>query len=372
MIPYLDLTREIKEHENEIIKALKEVLDSGIFLFGQKTQELERVISSACNCNYGISVGCGTDAIQIITMALEIKPDEEILTTPLSFYSTAKAVSLANVKVRFADVDTETGILDPQSVAAHLTSKTRAVLVVHLYGKPAPMDKFVKLTENEKIFLLEDAAQALGAYWNNKPVGSFGTAAALSFYPTKTLGAFGDAGMIITNSENIAEKARYYRFLGNTGEKDYFNEVGILSRMDEIQAAIILAKWKYYRSSLEARTRLANRYDTYLTNLIRKPRRDPREKEVHYVYVVQTEFRDKLKEYLNKQGIPTVIHYTPPLHELPLYKKQGYCRRDYPNAEKYAAEVLSLPIYPGLTEDEQDKIIEKVNQFFEEHMGVWL
>jgi dTDP-4-amino-4,6-dideoxygalactose transaminase len=358
-IPFLDLARDTRPLKNELLEAFAEVVDSGVFLFGPKTEALEAELARRTGARYAIAVGSGTIAIEVLLRACGIGPGDEVITTPASFYSSAKAIASAGATAVFADVDPDSYNLDPACAAARITSRTKALLVVHLYGRPAPVKAFRALADRAGILFLEDAAQAIDASVDGQPVGGWGHGAALSFYPTKNIGALGDAGAVLTSDSAVARRAESLRFLGTTGRRDEFSPEGLLARVDELQAALLLVKLRHAESALRRRHALASRYTHALPAAYVRPQCPPSTVDANHLYVIRTQHRDRLAEMLRSEAIGTQIHYRVPLHRQPLFCRDGVT---LPVAERWCREVLSLPLSPALSDGEQTRIIDVVNK----------
>jgi len=301
-------------------------------------------------------------------MALGIGRDDEVITTPFTFIATAEMIAFLGAKPVFVDIDPCTYNLDPNKIVQAITKKTKAIIPVHLYGQSAEMDKICKITRKYSLKIIEDAAQAMGARYKGDPIGSFGHAACLSFFPAKNLGAYGDAGMVLTNSRALAEKIKCLRTHG--ARKKYQHScLGINSRLDALQATILSVKLKYLPAWTRARRAHAQIIDKGLGNIknITTPHVDQGCFHVYNQYTIRTKNRGRLQQYLGKNSIPTAVHYPLPLHLQPAFKYLGYRRGDFPKAEKAAREVLSLPIHPDLTAKERNLIIRTIKKFATSH-----
>ncbi|HJT86782.1 MAG TPA: DegT/DnrJ/EryC1/StrS family aminotransferase [Bryobacteraceae bacterium] len=359
-IPFLDLARESRRLKPELMAAFEEVLDSGIFLFGPRIEALEAELARQTGARHAVAVGSGTMALEILLRAFGIGPGDEVITTPASMYATAKSIADAGASAVFADIVPGEYNLDPEQAAQRITARTKAILTVHLYGRPADVKALRTLAERRGLLLLEDAAQAFGASVDGRPAGGWGHGAALSFYPSKNLGALGDAGAVVTSDGEAAERARSLRFLGFTGERDCFGPQGIAGRMDEVQAAFLLVKLRHAEEMLRRRLELAACYDRELPQALVRPPAGNRVLDVRHLYVICCGARDALREQLRGQGIATQIHYRVPLHRQALFAGQD---SSLPVAEAWSREVLSLPLYPDLTDAEQGRVIEAIRAF---------
>src|SRR5690348_2241205 len=313
MIPFLDLARQHASIRDELLAAVTGVLDSSRFVLGPEGQALETEVAARCGARHGIGVGSGTDALRLALSALGLKPGDEVVTPAFSFVASASTVLMAGATPVFADVDPVTLALDPDAVERALTPRTRAVVVVHLYGHPAPMDRVMALARARGLAVVEDAAQAIGATWDGRPVGSFGDVACLSFYPTKNLGACGDAGMLVTNRDDLAAHVRRLRHHGDTGRYHHV-ELGYCSRLDDLQAAMLRVKLRRLEAWTEARRRLAARYRERLAGLpLGLPVEDPRARHIYHLFTVRHPRRDALAQALADLGVGTMVHYPRPV-----------------------------------------------------------
>jgi dTDP-4-amino-4,6-dideoxygalactose transaminase len=364
-IPLGDLQREYTRHHSEIDVAVDRVLRRGWFILGEEGRAFEDEWASYCGVAHAVGVGNGTDAIHIALRAAGIGTGDEVIVPALTATFSALAVSMAGATPVFVDVDLERYTLDPSAFEAAITPRTAAVMPVHLYGCPADMAPIVQIARQHGLFVLEDAAQAHGARYQGTRVGGLGDAAAFSYYPTKNLGAYGDAGAIVTGDAALAEKARMLRHGGQ--RRTYEHELlGVNSRLDEIQAAILRAKLRHLDTWNKRRRTLAARYDKGLccAGDLALPSVPDGVEHVYHLYVVRTPLRDSLRDYLAGAGVGTGIHYPKAVHLQSAYAHLGYEPGSCPNAEKAAAEVLSLPIFPQLTAHEVDQVIRLVRFFF--------
>ena len=362
---FIDLPAQYKNLRKEINLALIQTLKEGNFILGKRLKVLEGKIAKLVGTKFAVGLNSGTDALFLSLKALGIGRGDEVITTPFSFISTAEVIANCGAKPVFADIEPETYNIDANKIKKAITKKTKAILPVHLYGQMADMKKMTQIAKRKSLFTIEDAAQALGASQNREMAGSIADCGCFSFFPTKNLGAFGDAGMITTNSGKLAEKLKMLRNHGS--RKKYFHEfLGASSRLDEIQAAIILAKLPHLKKWNKKRQEIANFYDKNLRGVgdIIVPFAAKNSVHIYNQYTIRTKYRDALAEYLKSKNIPTAIHYPIPLHLQPALKHFGYKKGDFPEAEKISQEVLSLPIYPELKKSEQQKIIKEIKNFF--------
>lgn len=380
----LDLARQYDPLRDEILEALAGVVDSRQFILGEAVAAFER--DAAAQLGVAQAVGCasGTDALWLALAAAGLSPllGEEfqpaVITTPFSFFASVSSILRAGAKPILADIDPRTFNLSPAAVEAVLDSaageRVRGVLPVHLYGQAADWDEFARIAGERKLVLIEDAAQAWGAKWKTQPVGGLGSAAAFSFYPTKNLSAAGDAGMVSTNDEKVAERARMLRQHGMR-KRYHHDEVGWNARMDGFQGAVLSVKLKYIEKWTLERQRAAARYDAlfqaaglveagpYPVKGVVLPFCDARATHVWHQYVIRTPKRDELRAFLTGRGIGSEIYYPIPLHMLDALLPLGYGEGSFPEAERAAKEVLALPIFAEITEEEQKTVVAAIGEF---------
>ncbi len=363
-IEFVDLKRQYKNHKTEIDNAIQNVLDKGTFTLGEELEIFEREFADFCEAKYCVGVASGTDALFLSLLALGIKAGDEVITVPNSFIATALCISMASAKPVFVDIDPKTYNIDITKIEEKITPRTKAIIPVHLYGQPADMDAIKEIAAKHNLKILEDACQAHGARYKGVRVGNFGDAAAFSFYPSKNLGAYGDGGAVITNNKKLAEKVLALRVFGGK-ERDYYKIKGINSRLDIIQAAILRVKLKYLDKWSEKRRQNAKLYNELLKNLgVITPAVLDSTSPVFYLYVIRASRRDNLKKYLGEKGISAIIHYPLPIHLQPVYKELGYKEGDFPETEKASQEILSIPIFPELEEDEIKYISQSIIDFY--------
>lgn len=359
-IPVLDLTPEIETLWDELMAAIQGVLKSGQFIMGPNVKAFEQEAAAYLGVKHAIGVNSGTDALVIGLRAAGIGPGDEVITTPFTFFATAEAVSQVGATPVFVDIDPRTFNINPELIEPAITPRTRAILPVHLYGQAADMDPIMALAGKYNLKVIEDTAQAFGGEYKGRKLGTIGDAGCFSFFPSKNLGAFGDGGLIATNDDEIAEKARMLRVHG--AKKKYYNEVvGYNSRLDEIQAAILRVKLPHIDEWNEARRQAAHRYNQLLKDVpgVITPYEASYAKHVYHQYTIRVVNgrRDAVKEYLAEHGIATMVYYPVPVHRLPVYAD---CNYRLPEAEKAATEVLSLPIWPQIKNEAQGHLIEVV------------
>ncbi|MBI5166149.1 MAG: DegT/DnrJ/EryC1/StrS family aminotransferase [candidate division NC10 bacterium] len=363
-IPFLDLKAQYQTIRTEIDAAIQKVVESGHYILGENVRALEREVAKYCGCSYAVGVASGTDALHLSLRALGIGPGDEVITTPFTFIGTAEAIIYTGARPVFVDIEPQTFNIDPNRVEDYLKKKPsaishqpsarpKAILPVHLYGQPADMEGIMKLADRYGLKVIEDCAQAIGAEFAQKRVGSFGDAGCLSFYPTKNLAAYGDGGMVVTNDEALYRHIRALRNHGSEGRYDH-GEIGYNSRLDELQAAILRVKLRHLEEWTKRRREIASLYTEALPGSgVVTPIEPPDTRGVFHQYTIRIpEGRDRLHQRLGEKGIITMIYYPIPLHLQKAFRGLGYKKGDFPEAERAADEVLSLPIYPELSEEE--------------------
>jgi len=375
IVPFFDLNLQFSSIEEEIKSALDEVFKTQQFILGPKVEALEQTIAQYCQTRFAIGVASGSDALLLSLMTLGIGSGDEVILPPFTFFSTAGVVSHLGAIPVFVDIDPATYNIDPSKIEMKITSKTKAILPVHLFGQCADMDPLLKIAKENKFFVIEDAAQALGAEYkplpnaNGRRAGRMGDIGCFSFYPTKNLGAFGDAGMVVTNHPDLAEKIRILRVHGSQ-PKYFHKKIGINSRLDTIQAAILLVKFEYLEKWTTDRQKKADRYHLLFQNLpssvdrFKLPTIQYQNRHIFHQYVIRVQERDRLKQFLMENGIGTDIYYPLPLHLQECYSFLKYRRGDLPVSEKASEESLALPIYPELREDEQEYVVNQIKAFY--------
>lgn len=363
-IPFVDLRAQYKSIEAEINTAIKNVIDETAFIKGKYVNQFEDEYAKAYNVNHVISCGNGTDAIYIILKALGIGKGDEVITVANTWISTAETITQTGAKPVFVDIDPNYYTINHNLIEEKITSKTKAIIPVHLFGQPCNMTFIKDLCTSYGLYLIEDCAQAHFAEWNNKKVGTFGDAATFSFFPGKNLGAYGDAGAIITNDDDLAIKARMFANHGALIKHQHSIE-GINSRLDGIQAAILLAKMPYILQWTDKRLELAKEYNIFFEKMegIVSPLIHSKVKHVFHLFVIRSKQRNNLQKFLTEYGIGTGIHYPNPLPFLKAYKYLNHTDKDFPIAYKYKDEILSLPIFPEMKNDQQQYVVDKVREF---------
>ena len=387
----LDLQRQYLQIRDEVLAAIERVCASQHYILGAEVEELEREIAAFCGASDAVGCASGTDALWLALAAAGVQPGDQVLTTPFSFFASASAIVRAGARPVFADIEPQTCNLDPAQVELFLRSsphdKLRVLLPVHLYGQCADMDRLQQLAGEFHLSVVEDAAQAIGARWGDEPsrgrrAGSMGVSAAFSFYPTKNLSAYGDAGLVATNNPEMAAHMRSLRNHGSS-RRYVHEEFGWNCRLDAMQAAVLRVKLKYVGGWNDARRQRAATYDRLFTEAglamageqaegfrgensfpVQLPQISRQAHHVFHQYVVRAYRRDELREFLSARQIGTEVYYPIPLHLQPCFVYLGYREGDFPEAERATAEVLALPMFSELTEDEQKRVVQSIADFY--------
>jgi dTDP-4-amino-4,6-dideoxygalactose transaminase len=367
--PFLDLKAQFVGIRDEVLEAVTRVLESQHFILGPEVKQLEEEIAGKLGAKYAIGCASGTDALTLALMAAGIGPGDEVITTPFSFVATAGSIVQVGAKPVFVDIQPVSFNLDPSELEPAVTQKTRAILPVHLFGLPADMDPILAVAKAKKLLVIEDAAQAIGSRYKEKFVGTLGDFGCFSFFPSKNLGAAGDGGLTTTNDAALDERLRMIRVHGS--KQKYFHEVqGINSRLDALQAAILRVKLRHLDQWAAGRAARAERYrrlfrERGLDRFVSYPPAPPA--LFHHVYnqfTVRAQRRDELKEFLGKAGIPTEIYYPLCLHLQKAFSYLGYRQGQFPVSEQASQEVLSLPVFPELTDAQQDDVVQAIGNFY--------
>lgn len=370
--PFLDLKAQFATIREEVMAAVSRVMESQTFIMGPEVSGLEEELKPHVGSAYVFGCASGSDALLLALMALGVQPGDEVITVPFTFVATAGAIARLHARPVFVDIDPTTYNLDPSQLEAVITPRTRAIIPVHLFGMAADMNAILEVADLHGIPVIEDAAQAIGAQYKGRPVGSMGVLGCFSFFPSKNLGAAGDGGVVTTNDPRIAEKLRLLRVHGSRSKYEY-DIIGINSRLDALQAAILRVKLKHLDDWTKARRSNAARYrDLFAEHGVRNvtPPEVPADRfHVFNQYTIRTSRRDELKDYLRQRGIPTEIYYPFPLHLQPAFANFGYPVGSLPHSEAAAAEVLSLPIYPELTDVQLRAVVAGIAGFTKEVTG---
>lgn len=362
-IPLLDLKREVAELKPQLMEAIEGVLDGAAFIMGSQVKRLEQEVAGYLGTKHAIALNSGTDALVIALLAAGIGPGDEVVTTPFTFFATAEAISRVGAEPVFADVDPLTYNLDPDGLEAAITPRTKAIIPVHLFGRPLDMERLTELARRRGLIVIEDAAQAFGAEAGGRKAGTIGEMGCYSFFPSKNLGAYGDGGLLVTDDPGLADAAAMLRTHGS--KRKYYNErVGFNSRLDEIQAAILRVKLPYIEAWNEARCQAAARYRELLRDipgLVLPGEVPPGDRQVFHQYTVRVlnGRRDALQAGLAEAGISSIVYYPLPVHRLPVYADRGLT---FPLAERLSQEVLSLPIWPQIGADVQERVADRLRR----------
>jgi dTDP-4-amino-4,6-dideoxygalactose transaminase len=373
MVPFFDLTRQYQEIGDELLAATKRVYEKGRFILGEEVSAFEAEFARYCGVRYGVGVGSGTDALFLALKAIGVGKGDEVITVANSFIASALAISFTGARPAFVEIDPGAYTMDPDRLEAFLKhrekkggiEKIKAILPVHLYGHPADMNSILTIAGRYGLPVIEDACQAHGAKIGAKKAGSFGTLACFSFYPTKNLGAFGDAGMVTTDDKKLEAKLRLLRCYGEKNKYEHILKGGN-SRLDELQAAILRVKLRRLDRWIEERRRKAKRYTAALSSQgVVCPFEAKGVRHVYHLYVIRTRKRDVLQAFLKKKGVDTLIHYPVPIHRQAAYEELGYRRGALPLTEQSAQRVLSLPLFPEISEREMDEVARGIESFLE-------
>lgn len=360
-VPFINLKEQHSAIKQEIGEAIQKTLENSSFVLGPAVEEFEKNFAEFCNAKYAVGVNSGTAALHLALLALGISQNDEVITVPNSFFATAEAISHCQAKPVFVDIEENTYHMNPELIEEKITSRTKAILPVHLYGMPCDMQAIMKIAKEHNLFVIEDCCQAHGAEYNGKkvPVGDIGC---FSFYPSKNLGAIGEAGMIVTNNPELAEKCRLLRAHGENPKNTHLS-IGYNYRMNGIQAAVLNVKLKHLSRWNEERIKKAALYTDLLKNILSTPETRKNSRHVFHLYVVRHKNRNLLKEFLKAKEIDAGIHYETPIHLQKAYSFLNCKEGDFPVAEKLSREILSLPIYPEITDEQIKYVADMVKEF---------
>lgn len=358
---FIDLKTQYSLIENEVLSSIKKVLDHGQYIMGPEIAELEYQLANFVGAKHAIVNSSGTDALLMALMALDIQPDDEIITSPFSFFATAEVISLCHATPIFVDIDPLTYNLDPTQIEAAITDKTKAIMPVSIYGQCADFDAINTIAARHAIPVIEDAAQSFGATYNGKYSCNLSTIGCTSFFPSKPLGGYGDSGACFTNDDSIAQKLLELRIHGQNARYCH-SRVGINGRMDTIQAAILIEKMRLFPDEIIMRQKVAKRYDEMLSSLVKTPYIKPYNTSVYAQYTIEVSDREAFQKALHADGIPTAVHYPVAMHQQKALSYLKYSAGDFPNSESASHHVISLPMHPYLHEDEQLKIVLSVKK----------
>jgi dTDP-4-amino-4,6-dideoxygalactose transaminase len=363
-VPLLDINRQHGSIREELDRAVAKVLDHGRFILGSEVVELEQEIAALCGVKYAIGVASGTDSLLVALHACGVGPGDEVVTSDFSFFASASVATRLGAKPVFVDIDPDTYNMDPEKLQAAITKKTKAIMPVHLFGQCADMDPIMEIARKQKIRIVEDAAQAIGSTYKGKKAGAIGDIGCLSFYPTKNLGCAGDGGMIVTDDEELYQLCRILRVHG-AEPKYYHRLIGYNSRLDTLQAAILLVKLKKLGEWTEGRRANAAYYHTELSGLpIKTPVTEEWAYHIYNQYTIAVDNRDALGDYLKQKKIGYEIYYPVPFHLQECFAGLGYRENDFPVSEKAARSVISLPIFGELTSEEKEEVVQALRSFY--------
>jgi len=369
-VPQFSLADQTAQIKKELDETINQVVTKGSFILGDNVRKLEEEAAAYLGVKYGVGVGNGSDALYLALLACDVGPGDEVITTPFTFFATAGSIVRAGAVPVFVDIDPQTFNIDANLIEGKISEKTRAIMPVHLYGQSADMDPLMKVARKYNLRVVEDTAQAMGSEYNGQKTCSFGDAGCLSFFPTKNLGGFGDGGMAVTSDPDVAEKLRMLRVHGS--RKKYYHEVvGTNSRLDELQAAVLVVKMKYLDKWIAARNNLAGKYSDLmkqngLNGIVKEPVALSSGYHTYNQYTVRVPLRDELQTYLKDCGIGTAIYYPLPLHLQPSFANLGYKQGDLPESERACDEVISLPVFPELKDKQLEYVVKSIRQFYKE------
>jgi dTDP-4-amino-4,6-dideoxygalactose transaminase len=368
LFPFLDLQSQFATIRGEVAAAVERVLESQQFILGPDVQQLEKEVAQLLGCQFAFGCASGSDALLLALMALGVGVGDEVITTPFTFVATAGSIARLGARPVFVDIDPLTYNLNPKQIEPAITKRTKAIMPVHLFGLAAPMDEIKAIAKSERLAVIEDAAQAIGADYHGSLAGNIGDLGCFSFFPSKNLGGAGDGGMVTTNDPTLADRLKLLRLHGSRS-KYHYEILGLNSRLDTLQAAILRVKLRHLADWTKARRRNASRYRSLflqagLENLIQLPMEPARTGHAYNQFVIRTERRDAIREHLRRAGIPTEIYYPTPLHLQPAFRYLGYTSGDFPDAELASRSVLALPIFPELTVEQQQAVVRFISDFF--------
>ncbi len=363
-VPYLDLPAQMRPIRKEIDAAISRALDNCSFCLGPDVVQFEKDFATYCGAEHCVAFNSGTSALHVAMLLMNVGPGDEVITTPTTFVATSWAISYTGARPVFVDIEDPTFNMDPALIAKAITPKTKAVMPVHLYGHPFDVDPILDVCKKHNLPLVEDAAQAHGARYKGRMIGTFGAVSCFSFYPGKNLGAYGEGGGLVTNDASLAARARALREHGST-VRYYHDEVGFNYRMEGIQGAVLGVKLKHLDAWTRERRRLAARYHELLADTpLQLPREAAYAESACHLYVVRHPDRDNLKKHLDANKIGCALHYPVPLHLQKCYENLGYKPGDFPVAEKAARQCLSLPVYPELGDARVERVVASIREFF--------
>ncbi len=361
-VPYVAFPQQVAKIKAELMQAIEAVLDSGMYVMGEKMRQFEREFATFCGAKYGAGVANGTCSLHLVLRGTGVVPGDEVITVPNSFIASAGAIGVIGAKPVFIDVCADLN-MDPEQIELAITPRTKAIMPVHLTGRPAKMDRIMEIAKAHGLIVVEDAAQAVGASYKGRRVGAMGDAGCFSLHPLKNLHAFGDGGMMVTNDEALYDRILMLRNHG-LKSRDQCDFWSYNCRLDEMQAAMLQVQLPHLDKWTEQRRQLAFRYNELLKRYVEVPEEGENEYCVYQTYVVQANDRDALLEMLKENGVQANVHYPLPLHRQPAADSLGYREEDFPVTEKLATRILSLPLYPELSHEQQDYIAELFRNFY--------
>lgn len=363
-VPLVDLKAGFFEIKEEVMNQIEEVFSHMNLFLGSNVQAFEKEFSNFCGVNHGIGVSSGTDAIHLALRACGVCKGDEVITVSHTFFATIEAISYTGARPVFVDIDPKSFTMDVNQIEGKLSEKTKAIIPVHIYGHPVDMDPILEIAKKNNVSVIEDACQAHGAKYKGRICGSMGDIGCFSFYFTKNLGGYGEAGMAVTNNEKLANQLKLYRNHGHVSKFDHA-VFGYNNRMDEIQATVLRIKLKHLHNKNTCRINFAQKYNQLLEGLdLITPFKANYAEHVFHLYVIRVKEREKLRNFLSQQGVGTGIHYKIPAHRQPACKNFGINSNHLPETEKACEEILSLPMYPELTNDQTSYVAEKVAEFY--------
>ena len=361
-VSYTALATEVSLIKEELMRAVETVLDSGRYVLGPEVAAFEREFAEYCQTKFAAGIASGTCALHLVLRGLGLKDGDEVITVPNSFVASAATVALAGAKPVFVDI-CDDGNMDPQRLEDAITDRTRAIVPVHLTGRPAKMGEILEIARRHELFVLEDAAQAVGASLDGKRVGSWGRAACFSLHPLKNLHAFGDGGMVTSQDPDLFTQLAKSRNHG-LADREQCDFWSFNCRLDEMQAAMLRVQFRHLDAWTDSRRSLALRYNSLLRPYVEVPDEGPGERCVFQTCVVKAERRDDLKKYLNENGVEALIHYATPIHLQPAATDLGYTASDFPETMRHVGKIMSLPLYPTLTHGQQNRVVELISSFY--------
>jgi dTDP-4-amino-4,6-dideoxygalactose transaminase len=369
--PFLDLKAQFATIRKEVLLAVIEVLESQHFILGPEVEAFEHEMALLNGSRFAVGCASGTDALLLALLAVEIEHGEEVITTPFTFVATAGSIARMGARPVFVDIDAQTFNIDPTKIERAITSRTRAIIPVHLFGLASDMDPILEIAAKHHLLVIEDAAQAIGARYRGKAVGNLGTLGCFSFFPSKNLGGAGDGGMVVTDDPRLADRLKTLRSHGSRKKYEY-ESLGMNSRLDALQAAILRVKLPHLEAWTAGRRRNAERYQALfsgcgLAERTQLPKAPPDRSHVYNQFAIRVEKRDELRTFLTERGFPTEVYYPSPLHLQRAFSYLGKKKGDFPEAETASEQVLTLPIYPELREEQQRAVVAAIAEFYRNH-----